>query len=49
MTWRLLLTVLVVANMASALAVVHARHQHRQLFVQATRLEKARDELNIEF
>ena len=49
MTWRLLLTILVVANVATALAVVHARHQHRQLFVQATRLEKARDELNIEF
>ena len=49
MTWRLLLTVLVLANVVTALAVVHARHQHRQLFVQATRLEKARDELNIEF
>ena len=37
MTTRLLLTVLVVANVATALAVVHAR------------LEKARDELNIDF
>ena len=46
---RLLLTVLVVANLVSALAVVHARHQHRQLFVQLSRLERARDELNIEF
>ncbi|MDQ3205420.1 MAG: cell division protein FtsL [Pseudomonadota bacterium] len=46
---RLVLTVLVVANIATALAVVHARHADRQLFVQVTRLEKARDELNIEF
>jgi cell division protein FtsL len=49
MTWRLLLTVLVVANVATALAVVYARHEHRQLFVQATRLDKTRDELNIQF
>ena len=49
MTLRLLLTALLVANLVSALGVVHARHQHRQLFVQATRLEAARDELNIEF
>ena len=46
---RLLLTVLVVANIASALAVVYARHQHRQLFVQLSRLDRTRDELNIEF
>ena len=46
---QVLLTVLVVANIVSALAVVHARHQHRQLFVQLSRLERARDELNIEF
>ena len=49
MNTRLLLTMLVVANVVSALAVVYARHQHRQLFVQVTRLEKVRDELNIDF
>jgi cell division protein FtsL len=49
MTLRLLLVVLIAATMASALAVVYARHQHRQLFVQLSRLEKARDELDIEF
>ena len=49
MSTRLLLTVLVVANVVSALAVVYARHEHRQLFVQVSALEKARDELNIEF
>lgn len=49
MTLRIVLIVLVVANVASALALVHARHRHRQSFVQLIRLEKARDELNIEF
>jgi len=49
MTLRLLLAVLVLANIATAIGVVHARHRHRQLFVELTRLEKARDELNIEF
>ncbi|HAI59793.1 MAG TPA: cell division protein FtsL [Xanthomonadaceae bacterium] len=34
---------------ASALAVVLARHEHRQAFIELTRLEKTRDELNIEF
>ncbi len=46
---RALLVALIVANIATALAVVHSRHAHRQLFIEATRLEKARDELNIEF
>jgi cell division protein FtsL len=46
---RLLLTVLVLANVLSAIGVVYARHEHRQLFVALSRLEKARDELNIEF
>jgi cell division protein FtsL len=49
MTLRVLLVALIVANVVSALAVVHARHRHRQLFVELSRLEKARDELNIEF
>ncbi len=49
MTRRLLLTVLVVANVASALAVVYARHQHRLLFVELSRLENVRDELEIDF
>lgn len=33
----------------SAVAVVLARHAHREAFIELTRLEKARDELNIEF
>jgi hypothetical protein len=32
-----------------AMAWSCARHRHRQLFVELTRLERARDELNIEF
>ncbi|MEG3193312.1 cell division protein FtsL [Lysobacter sp. D1-1-M9] len=49
MTPRLLLTLLVIATVVSALGVVQARHQHRQLFVQLSKLQKARDELNIDF
>lgn len=49
MTGRLLLTLLVLATIVSALGVVYARHRHRVLFVQLSQLEKARDELNIQF
>jgi cell division protein FtsL len=49
MSLRILVAVLILANVLSAIGVVHARHQHRQLFVELSRLEKARDELNIEF
>ncbi|HRN61543.1 MAG TPA: cell division protein FtsL [Luteimonas sp.] len=46
---RIVLAVLIIATVISAIGVVHARHQHRELYVQITRLERARDELNIEF
>ena len=46
---RLMIAVLLVASIATAIGVVYARHQHRLLFVELSRLEKARDELNIEF
>ena len=46
---RLLVAVLIVACIASAIGVVYMRHQHRLLFVDLARLEKSRDELNIEF
>ena len=46
---RIVIAVLVIASVISAIGVVHARHQHRQLYVDLTRLERARDELNIEF
>ena len=49
MTRYLLLALLVLANVATALLVVRDRHEHRQAFVALNRLEKARDELNIEF
>lgn len=46
---RLLLLVLLACTVASALGVVYMRHRHRELFVQLSRLERERDELNIEF
>lgn len=46
---RFLLVVLILGSVASAIGVVYARHRHRLLFVELSRLEKARDELNIEF
>lgn len=49
MSLRLILAVLILANIASAIGVVYARHRHRLLFVDLSRLEKARDELNIDF
>lgn len=45
----LLVAMLVLANVASALLIVRDRHEHRQAFIALTRLEKARDDLNIEF
>lgn len=42
-------TVLVTATIASAIGVVYMRHEHRQSFIESSRLERERDELNIEF
>ena len=44
-----LIFVLVLAVLGSGVGVVYARQQHRQAYVQLTRLQKQRDELNIEF
>ena len=44
-----LIFLLSLAVLASGIAVVYARQQHRQAYVQLTRLQKQRDELNIEF
>lgn len=41
--------VLILANVATAIGVVYARHEHRQLFIAFKRLERERDELNIDF
>jgi cell division protein FtsL len=46
--WFLLL-VLVVSVIGSGVGVVYARQQHRQAYVQLTRLQRERDEINIEF
>ena len=46
---RLLVAVLLLACIGTAVGVVYARHQHRLLFLELSRLVKARDELNIEF
>jgi cell division protein FtsL len=46
---RILVAVLLAACVIAAIGVVHARHQHRQLFVELTRLSHDRDELNIDF
>lgn len=45
----LILTSLGAAAVASAVGVVYARHRHRQAFIELSALERARDELNIEF
>lgn len=49
MTLRVIVGVLIFASVISAIGVVHARYRHRQLFVDLSRLEKERDELDIEF
>ena len=49
MSLRVVVAVLILANVISAIGVVHARYRHRQLFIEMSRLENARDELNIEF
>jgi cell division protein FtsL len=49
MSARVLLAILVLANVISGIGVVQTRHSHRQQFFALTRAEKTRDELNIEF
>ena len=43
------LVLLIVATIASGLGVVYARQKHRQLFIELTRLERERDDVNIEY
>lgn len=45
----LLLSLFGLVVVASAIGVVYSRHQHRVAFAQLSALERARDELNIEF
>lgn len=44
-----ILALLVAAVLGSGVAVVYARQEHRQAYVQLTRLLRERDEINIEF
>ena len=44
-----ILAVLVVATVVTALLVVRDRHEHRLAFIALNKLDKTRDELNIEF
>ena len=49
MILRIAIAGLIFANVVSAIGVVFARLEHRQSFTSLTKLERARDELNIEF
>jgi cell division protein FtsL len=44
-----LLVLLLLAVLVSAIGVVWTRHESRVLFVELTRLQNQRDELNIEY
>ena len=44
-----IIAVLVAAILASGIAVVYARQQHRQAYIELNRLVKQRDESNLEF
>ncbi|HEY2345255.1 MAG TPA: cell division protein FtsL [Xanthomonadaceae bacterium] len=43
------LVLMIVATLASGIAVVYARQMHRQMFIQLNGLQRERDDLNIEF
>lgn len=45
----LLISILGLVTVLSAIAVAYSRHQHRVAFAELARLERDRDELNIEF
>ena len=44
-----LIFLLTLGVLGSGIAVVYARQQHRQAYVELTQLQKQRDEINIEF
>ncbi len=45
----LILSLLTLALVVSAIAVAYSRHQHRVAFADLSKLERERDELNIDF
>lgn len=44
-----IMLILIAAVLGSGVAVVYARQEHRQAYVQLTKLQRERDEINIEF
>lgn len=44
-----MLLALLVAALCSAISVVYSRHAHRQAYIDLSRLQKQRDEFNVEF
>lgn len=44
-----ILVALLVAMLASAIGVAYARHNHRQAYIELSKLQRQRDEFNIEF
>lgn len=48
MRWAIFL-LLLVSVVASSVAVVYRKQQHRQAFIELTQLERERDSLNIEY
>lgn len=44
-----LLMALLLGMLSSAVAVVFARHSHRQAYVELSKLQRQRDEYNVEF
>lgn len=48
MRWAIFL-ILLVSVVASSIAVVYRKQQHRQAFIGLTELERERDALNIEY
>ena len=43
---RLLLIILLACTVASAIGVVFVRHRHRQTFIELSRAERKRDDIN---
>jgi cell division protein FtsL len=44
-----LLMALLLGMLSSAVAVVYSRHSHRQAYVELSKLQRQRDEFNVEF
>ena len=44
-----LLIILLACTVASAIGVVFVRHRHRQTFIELSRAERKRDDINLEF